>query len=79
MLSPGRMGEQFAERTSNPWDRNKRSIFDKITANYDKARWGYPSDLITGIVNYSTQQNSKKALEIGAGTGKATSPFLANG
>jgi SAM-dependent methyltransferase len=57
------------------WERENRTLFDEIVVNYDKSRWDYPAALFTDIVNYSVQ-GIKKALEIGAGTGKATKPFL---
>jgi ubiquinone/menaquinone biosynthesis C-methylase UbiE len=43
--------------------------------NYDKVRWVYPAELYADIFEYSGT-GPKNALEIGAGTGKATAPFL---
>ena len=60
----------------NPWERNKRAHFYAIVTNYDKSRWDYPDDLFECIIQYSKQSNGKKALEIGAGTGKATTPVI---
>lgn len=57
------------------WERENRTHFDKIVENYDKIRWSYPDELFADIIEYSGPE-SKKALEIGAGTGKATAPFL---
>lgn len=57
------------------WERNNRTHFDEIVVNYDKARWDYPDELYADIIKYSGLEN-KKALEIGAGTGKATAPIL---
>lgn len=57
------------------WERDNRIHFDEIVVNYDKVRWDYPEDLFRDIIDYSGADN-KKALEIGAGTGKATGPFL---
>ena len=61
------------------WERNNRIIFDEIVANYDKVRWGYPDELYMDIIRYSRPEKGKKALEIGAGTGKATVRFLDRG
>jgi SAM-dependent methyltransferase len=61
------------------WDRNKRTFFDEIVTNYDKIRWEYPDELYMDISRYTGQENGKKALEIGAGTGKATARFLSMG
>ena len=58
------------------WQRENRKIFDNIVENYDKVRWDYPDELFADIIRYSGTCNDKKALEIGAGTGKATTPFL---
>ena len=61
------------------WERNNRMIFDEIVMNYDKIRWGYPDELFADVIRYSGPGKGKKALEIGAGTGKATAPFLDSG
>ncbi len=58
------------------WERNNRTFFDEIVMNYDKVRWGYPDELYMDIIRYSGPEKGKKALEIGAGTGKATVRFL---
>lgn len=61
------------------WERNNRIIFDEIVMKYDKIRWGYPDELISDVIKYSSPKIGSKALEIGAGTGKATAPFLQEG
>lgn len=61
------------------WERDKRMHFDEIVMNYDKVRWGYPSKLFADIIQYAGSEKGQKALEIGAGTGKATAPFLETG
>jgi len=73
------------------WERHNRVHFDDIVENYDKVRWDYPHELYEDIFKYSGHGNSLhaedkesrclqastlKALEIGAGTGKATTTFL---
>jgi Dimethyladenosine transferase (rRNA methylation) len=58
------------------WEIQNRTHFDEIVANYDRTRLEYPANLISDIFNYAHADNSKKALEIGAGTGKATKSFL---
>ena len=60
----------------NGWERNNRIHFDEIVVNYDKFRWEYPVELFADAIRYSGQGNGKRAIEIGAGTGKATAPFL---
>jgi SAM-dependent methyltransferase len=59
------------------WERSRRMHFDEIVENYDKARWDYPNELYEDIFKYCGA--GRKAIEIGAGTGRATIPFLANG
>lgn len=63
------------EKSKTGWERENRSHFDEIVINYDKARWDYPADLFADIIKYSGP-GKKRAIEIGAGTGKATVPFL---
>lgn len=47
-----------------------------MVERYDKVRWGYPYELYADILRYCGTGKGSKALEIGAGTGKATAPFL---
>jgi len=61
------------------WERHNRIIFDEMVERYDKIRWGYPNELYADILRYCGPGKGKKALEIGAGTGKATAPFLDSG
>ena len=61
------------------WERKQRKHFDDIAVIYDRIRPEYPSELFADIFNYVRPNDGKKALEIGAGTGKATLPLLKNG
>jgi len=61
------------------WERNRRIIFGEVVDKYDKIRSEYPEELFADIIQYSGPGKGKKALEIGAGTGKATAPFLESG
>ncbi len=58
------------------WERNNRTHFDEIVANYERIRWDYPDELFADIIRYAGRGAGKRAVEIGAGTGKATPPFL---
>jgi ubiquinone/menaquinone biosynthesis C-methylase UbiE len=58
------------------WERENRVHFDEIAVNYDRYRWDYPAELFADAIQYSEHGNGKKAIEIGAGTGKSTTPFL---
>ena len=62
--------------TKTGWERENRVHFDEIAVNYDKYRWDYPAELFADAIHYSGQGNGKQAIEIGAGTGKSTTPFL---
>ena len=55
------------------------NIFDDIVDLYDSARPGYPQKLFEDIIAYSKIDLSAKILEIGAGTGQATSFFANHG
>jgi len=62
--------------TLTGWEFHKRTHFDEIVVNYDKARPEYPDKLFKDVFEYAGAKKSMKALEIGAGTGKAALPFL---
>ena len=53
----------------------ERTHFNDIVENYEKIRPEYPCKLFADIISFAGS-DKKKALEIGAGTGKATTPFL---
>ncbi|MDR0273587.1 MAG: class I SAM-dependent methyltransferase [Clostridiales bacterium] len=65
----------MAEKTG--WERERRKHFDEIVEAYDKTRWEYPRELYEDVLKYCTAE--KKSIEIGAGTGIATLPFLEAG
>jgi hypothetical protein len=57
-------------------DRPRRLALGEVAGLYDRARPGYPAALIDDLVNWA--QPGARALEVGAGTGKATR-LLADG
>jgi len=61
------------------WERERRTHFDEIVVNYDNIRPEYPGKLFADIFSYIGENTDIKALEIGAGTGKATAHFLEAG
>ncbi|MDR2559083.1 MAG: class I SAM-dependent methyltransferase, partial [Oscillospiraceae bacterium] len=69
------MGVNY-QNTQTGWERDKRTHFDEIVDSYDRERPDYPRELFNDIIEYSGAGENKKALEIGAGTGKSTTPFL---
>jgi SAM-dependent methyltransferase len=54
-------------------------IFDEDALNYDRYRPTYVQELFDNVIAYSGLDGSKKALEIGVGTGQATVPLLETG
>lgn len=61
------------------WERENRHHFDDIVTEYDSIRPGFPSGLYDDLFAYAGPGHGKAALEIGAGTGKATGPVLEAG
>lgn len=55
-----------------------RLVFGSAAEGYERYRPGYPHDLIDAVLGYSTSP-PQTALEVGAGTGKATRLFAARG
>lgn len=53
-------------------DPLKRASFDQMAARYDAMRPSYPSAVIDDVL---ARSGAKRALEVGAGTGKATVMF----
>jgi SAM-dependent methyltransferase len=58
-------------------DRPRRLVFGEVAGLYDRARPGYPAALIDDLMKWA--QPGRRALEIGAGTGKATRLLAARG
>jgi SAM-dependent methyltransferase len=56
-----------------------RNIFDQSALDYEKARPGYPKELIQDIITISAMPENGLILEIGCGTGQATVPFAERG
>lgn len=60
--------------------REQRLVFGEVAELYDKARAGYPDALVDDVVRLAGADGSPvRALEVGAGTGKATVSFAARG
>jgi hypothetical protein len=53
---------------------DKRLTFNEDPANYERYRPRYCKELFDSIIEYSRINQTKKALEIGIGTGQATLP-----
>jgi SAM-dependent methyltransferase len=60
--------------------REQRLVFGEDAELYDKARAGYPESLVDGVLSFVGLEPSQvRALEVGAGTGKATMSFARRG
>ncbi len=60
-------------------EREQRLVFGEIASEYDRFRPSYPDALFDTIMEFGELRAGDRALEIGAGTGKATVGFLARG
>ena len=58
-----------------------RKVFnDKVAPkDFDKLRFRYCDELFSDVISHSKLETTKKALEIGPGTGQATNPILKSG
>jgi ubiquinone/menaquinone biosynthesis C-methylase UbiE len=60
--------------------RQQRLVFGEVAELYDRARAGYPEALIDDVISFAGGDGpSLRALEVGAGTGKATMGFATRG
>jgi hypothetical protein len=54
-------------------------VFGQVADQYEAARPSYPDALFDAVMEYGSLRPGDAALEIGAGTGKATMGFVARG
>jgi len=55
--------------------RERRLAFAEVAALYDQARPSYPQELVADVIALAPLEGARRALEVGAGTGKATVLF----
>jgi hypothetical protein len=60
-------------------EREARLVFGEVAEEYDAIRPSYPDAFFDEVMEFGALTAGAHALEIGAGTGKATLPFLARG
>jgi SAM-dependent methyltransferase len=60
-----------------PTDR--RRAFGQVAELYDQARPSYPAALVDAVLAFAKAGRGDRALEVGAGTGKATTLFATRG
>jgi SAM-dependent methyltransferase len=58
--------------------REQRLVFGEVADEYDEVRAGYPAELVDAVLAY-TGGVPARAVDVGAGTGKATAAFRARG
>lgn len=57
-------------------NRNQAQVFGEVAGDYDRVRPSYPTALIDDVLSYSQPDiGGRRALEVGAGTGRATAAF----
>jgi SAM-dependent methyltransferase len=60
--------------------REQRFIFGEVAELYDRARAGYSATLVDDVLSFvGVDSDRLRALEVGAGTGKATVAFAVRG
>ena len=60
-------------------ERERRLIFGEDAELYDRSRPAYPDPLVADLIALAGLTDGRGALEVGAGTGKATAMFAARG
>lgn len=60
-------------------DDERRLSFGSVADLYDHSRPSYPEALVDGVLEFARARPSDRAVEVGAGTGKATVLFAARG
>jgi hypothetical protein len=58
-------------------EREQRTVFGEVAQLYDDARPSYPDEVFDTVIAYGELSPNDQALEIGAGTGKATEQWVA--
>ena len=59
--------------------REQRTVFGEVAEQYERTRPGYPDELFDTVMRFGGLGAGDRALEIGAGTGKATRGFTVRG
>jgi SAM-dependent methyltransferase len=60
-------------------DEKRRLSFGGVAELYDRSRPSYPQALVDGVLEFARAGAGDRALEVGAGTGKATVLFAERG
>ncbi len=57
----------------------RRKLFDTVAPLYQKARPGYPPEILDALLPLMGRETPGRALEVGSGTGQFTRPLAARG
>jgi len=60
-------------------DERRRLSFGTVADLYDQSRPSYPEELVDGVLEFAGADEPDRAVEVGAGTGKATLLFAERG
>jgi SAM-dependent methyltransferase len=64
---------------TGPMPREQRLVFGEVAETYDRHRPSYPDRLVDDLIEQARLDGGRAVLEVGAGTGKATTMFAARG
>lgn len=59
--------------------RERRLVFGEVAEQYDRARPSYPDAVFADALAFAGHADGERALDVGAGTGKATAGLVAAG
>jgi SAM-dependent methyltransferase len=79
MTDTGDIHEPMVPKPNEPADQSARGLlFGSVAESYERHRLGYPSEVVDIVLRYA-RRPVHTALEVGAGTGKATRLFASRG
>jgi len=61
------------------FELKRGAVFDTAAIDYDTYRPTYPAEVVREVVSLSGLKSSSRLLEVGCGTGKATTQFASRG
>ncbi|MBU0460499.1 MAG: class I SAM-dependent methyltransferase, partial [Nanoarchaeota archaeon] len=60
-------------------NRKLKTTFGNVSRIYEKSRVTYPEKLIEDIISFAKESKDAKILDVGCGSGQATSAFSKRG
>jgi SAM-dependent methyltransferase len=79
MADTGDIHDRMVTNPNEPADQSVRGLlFGSVAESYERHRPGYPSEVVDIVLRYA-RRSVYTALEVGAGTGKATRLFASRG